>query len=65
MRAKIRETQEELDELGKWLPSTREDKLQTIWVMISEFLGSLKNQILGKFDAKKKVRLTASGDIDP
>ena len=64
-RAKIRETQEELDELGKWLPSTREGKLETIWAMISEFLESLKSQISGKFDAKRKVRLTASGDIDP
>ena len=55
IREKLKETQLELDDLGEPMPSSKGEKLHMVWAMITEFVQSYKNQISGKFDAKKRL----------
>ena len=55
IREKLRETESDLEDLGQPMPSERGEKLHMVWAMIYEFVQGYKNQISGKFDAKRKV----------
>ena len=55
IREKLRETEPDLEDLGEPMPSSKGEKLHMVWAMIYEFVQGYKNQISGKFDAKRKV----------
>ena len=55
IREKLRETEADLEDLGEPMPSSKGEKLHMVWAMIYEFVQGYKNQISGKFDAKRKV----------
>lgn len=61
IREKLKETQLELEDLGEPMPNNRGEKLHMVWAMITEFVQSYKNQISGKFDAKKRVDQSGMG----
>lgn len=54
IRAKLSETEEELKDLGPPLPSSQADKMHVLWNMITEFVQTYKNQIQGKYDARRQ-----------
>ena len=55
IKAKLKETQAELEDLGEPMPTTKGEKLHVVWAMITEFVNGYKNQIGGKFDHKRRV----------
>ena len=55
IREKLIETEADLEDLGEPMPSSKGEKLHMVWAMIYEFVQGYKNQISGKFDAKRKV----------
>ena len=65
IREKLKETEGELEDLGEPMPSSKGEKLHMVWAMITEFVQSYKNQIGGKFDAKKRAQLNAAGPMAP
>ena len=65
IREKLKETEGELDDLGEPMPSSKGEKLHMVWAMITEFVQSYKNQIGGKFDAKKRAIMNAQGPMAP
>ena len=65
IRVKLKETQEELLDLGEPMPSSKGEKLHMVWSMITEFVQSYKNQISGKFDVKRRTQNAAPGMSGP
>jgi len=55
---KIKECEERLRDLGDPLPSTSKEKMQLIWNMITDFVENFKNNLRGKFDAKRNTKVT-------
>ena len=53
IRDKLRETEGELKDLGPSLPSSQSEKMHLLWNMITEFVQGYKNQIQGKYDARR------------
>jgi vacuolar protein sorting-associated protein 1 len=53
IREKQRETETELVDLGAPMPSSQEDKKHLLWNMIAELVQTYKNQIQGKWDARR------------
>ena len=42
-------------DLGQPMPSSTSDKMHLLWNMITEFVQTYKNQIGGKYDARRKA----------
>ena len=42
--------------MGPSLPSSASEKMHLLWNMITEFVQTYKNQIGGKYDARRKVK---------
>ena len=61
IREKLKETEQDLEDLGDPMPSSKGEKLHMVWAMIYEFVQGYKNQISGKFDAKRKVVMGGPG----
>ena len=61
IKTKLRETEQDLDDLGQPMPSSKGEKLHMVWAMIYDFVQGYKNQISGKFDAKRKVVMSGPG----
>lgn len=55
IREKLKETESDLADLGEPLPQTQSEKMHLLWNMITEFVQTYKNQISGKFDARRKI----------
>ena len=55
IREKLRETEGELRDLGPAMPNTPNEKMHLLWNMITEFVQTYKNQIQGKYDARRAV----------
>jgi hypothetical protein len=43
IREKLQESEKELKNLGDPIPTSKSEKLRTIWAMITEFVESFKN----------------------
>ena len=56
IREKLKETEEELGDLGEPMPSSKGEKLHMVWAMITEFVQSYKNSIAGKYDTNRRNR---------
>ena len=52
---KKREAEQEVKDLGMPLPANAADKMHLLWNMITEFVQTYKNQIGGKYDARRKI----------
>lgn len=55
IRVKLRETEADLVDLGPPLPSEDSEKQHLLWNMITEFVQTYKNQITGKYDARRQM----------
>lgn len=55
IKEKQKEAEMELKDLGMPMPSSASDKMHMLWNMITEFVQTYKNQIGGKFDARRTV----------
>ena len=53
IRDKIRETEEDLKDLGPAMPHDGAEKMQVLWNMITDFIQTYKNTISGKYDNKR------------
>jgi dynamin 1-like protein len=62
VREKQKEAETELRDLGVPMPSSSSDKMHLLWNMITEFVQTYKNQIGGKYDARRKVT-NANGPV--
>lgn len=56
VRDKQKEAEHELRDLGQPMPSSDSDKKHLLWNMLTEFVQTYKNQIGGKYDARRKVQ---------
>ena len=56
VKEKQKEAENELKDLGVPMPSSSSDKMHLLWNMITEFVQTYKNQIGGKYDARRKVQ---------
>lgn len=50
---KIKETEDDLKDLGPPMPSESGHKTQLLWNMINDFISTYKNMISGRFDSKR------------
>jgi hypothetical protein len=55
IKEKQKEAEDEIKQLGPPLPSSQADKMHLLWNMITEFVQTYKNQIGGKYDARRKL----------
>jgi hypothetical protein len=55
VKDKQKEAETELRDLGQPMPSSTSDKMHLLWNMITEFVQTYKNQIGGKYDARRKA----------
>ena len=55
IKEKQKEAEEEMRALGPSLPSSQAEKMHLLWNMITEFVQTYKNQIGGKYDARRKI----------
>jgi len=56
IKEKQKEAENEVKDLGMPLPSSSSEKMHLLWNMITEFVQTYKNQIGGKYDARRKVQ---------
>lgn len=55
IKDKKSEAELELKDLGPAMPSGASDKMHLLWNMITEFVQTYKNQIGGKYDARRRL----------
>jgi hypothetical protein len=55
IRDKMRETEDDLKDLGPSMPSEDSAKTQLLWGMITDFIQTYKNTISGRYDAKRQM----------
>jgi hypothetical protein len=55
IRDKVKDTENDLRDLGPPMPSETNEKMQLLWNMITEFIQTYKNMISGKFDSKRSM----------
>ena len=55
VQLKKKEAEQELRDLGMPMPSSEADKKNLLWNMIAEFVETYKNQIGGKYDARRRI----------
>jgi len=60
INSKAMDCKEKLKDLGPELPSNSQDKLHLLWGLVSDFCESFKNQILGKYDNRRNIRIKDS-----
>jgi len=53
IKVKIKETEDDLKDLGPEMPAESSEKQQVLWNMITEFIQSYKNTISGRYDSKR------------
>jgi len=53
IKTKLKETEDDLKDLGPPMPFESHQKQQLLWGMVTEFVQSFKNTISGKYDAKR------------
>lgn len=53
IRDKIKETEDDLRDLGPPMPSESAEKMQLLWGMVTDFITTYKNAISGKYDSKR------------
>lgn len=53
IRDKIKETEDDLKDLGPTMPLGQTEKMQLLWNMITDFIQTYKNTISGKYDSKR------------
>jgi len=53
IRNKVKETEDDLRDLGPPMPAETPEKMQLLWNMITDFIQTYKNTISGKYDAKR------------
>ena len=53
IRVKIKETEEDLKDLGPAMPVGGGEKMQLLWQMVTEFVQTYKNTISGRYDNKR------------
>jgi len=49
----MRETEEDLKDLGPPMPAESQEKMQLLWNMITDFIQTYKNTISGRYDNKR------------
>ena len=49
----MKETEDDLKDLGPPMPSETGHKTQLLWSMVNDFIQTYKNSISGKFDSKR------------
>ena len=54
IRDKMKETEDDLRDLGPPMPSESNEKMQLLWNMITDFIQTYKNTISGKYDPKRQ-----------
>lgn len=54
IKEKLKETENELEDLGEPMPSTKGEKLHMVWNLITDLVQGYKNQIMGKYDSKSR-----------
>ena len=59
IRLKLKETEEDLKDLGPPMPTDNGAKVQVLWNMITDFVQTYKNNISGRYDSK---RIMGGGD---
>jgi len=60
IKVKIKETEDDLKDLGPTMPLGDTEKMQLLWNMITDFIQTYKNTISGRYD-NKRVMNTQSG----
>jgi len=55
IRDKMRETEEDLKDLGPPMPAESQEKMQLLWNMITDFIQTYKNTISGRYDNKRDM----------
>jgi len=63
IKGKIRETEDDLKDLGPAMPAESNEKQQVLWNMITEFIQSYKNTISGRYDAKRQMSGSQGGGM--
>jgi hypothetical protein len=53
IKAKVKETEDDLKDLGPPMPHEESHKTQLLWNMINDFISTYKNMISGRFDSKR------------
>ena len=53
IRDKMKETEDDLRDLGPSMPSEDSAKTQLLWSMITDFIQTYKNTISGRYDSKR------------
>jgi hypothetical protein len=53
IRDKMKETENDLSDLGPSMPAESGEKMQLLWNMITEFVQTYKNTISGRYDNKR------------
>lgn len=53
IRTKVKETEDDLRDLGPPMPAEAPEKMQLLWNMITEFVQTYRNTISGKYDQKR------------
>ena len=53
IKGKIKETEDDLRDLGPPMPHEEGHKTQLLWNMINDFIQTYKNMISGRFDSKR------------
>jgi len=53
IKAKQRETEDDLKDLGPTMPLGETEKMQLLWNMITDFIQTYKNTISGRYDNKR------------
>lgn len=53
IKAKVKETEDDLRDLGPPMPHEEGHKTQLLWNMINDFISTYKNMISGRFDSKR------------
>lgn len=53
IRDKMKETEEDLKDLGDPMPQGDQEKMQLLWGMVTEFVTIYKNTISGRYDNKR------------
>ncbi len=63
IRSKLKDCETELNDLGPPMPSTQSDKMHLLWNMVTEFVQTYKNQIQGKYDARRANPTSNGGPV--
>ena len=63
IRDKIKETENDLKDLGPTMPLGSTEKMQLLWNMITDFIQTYKNTISGKYDSKRIMNQGAKPDL--